>query len=474
MLVDLVTGSAGATDSGSRPGSIPLLGNLATLGLGLVLVVAAGSRRIRNSRLLGLALVFEILLCFILSVSNPLSIYEATGALPSLTWVTPLIILFPLVVPCPPGRTLAAALVAAAMRPLGILLLAEAVRIPADAGAYLAASFSPALAVVMATFGSRVVYGLGLDVAAARRMGSYRLERLLGRGGMGEVWLARHDLLARPAALKLVRPEFLGIAGQEPSSVLRRFEREAQATAALRSPHTIGLYDFGIADDGTFYYVMELLDGLDMETLVKRFGPVPPARAVHLLRQVCHSLAEAHESGLVHRDIKPANLFVCRYGRDVDFIKVLDFGLVKTGEQGAAGDLDLTGENMVPGTPAYMAPERVLGRNPEDPRSDIYSVGCVAYWLLTGRQVFAGETPLEILMHHAQTAPTPPSDLLETPLPAALERLVLSCLEKDPARRPDSATALSEQLAGCAGQQPWTDSLARQWWERNSSGSSVA
>jgi serine/threonine-protein kinase len=317
----------------------------------------------------------------------------------------------------------------------------------------------------MAFYGSRVVYGLGLDVADARRMGSYRLERLLGSGGMGEVWLARHRLLARPAAVKLVRPELFASGGDPTYNIaLSRFEREAQTTASLRSAHTIELYDFGVADDGTFYYVMEVLDGLDAQSLVERFGPVPAERVVHLLRQVCASLGEAHEKGLVHRDIKPANIHVCRHGRDVDFVKVLDFGLVKTVD--ATGPARLTMDGAISGTPAYMAPEQILGHREPDARSDLYAVGCTAYWLLTGQLVFEGRSTMEMLMHHAHTVPVPPSQRTEMPVPHALDRLVLACLDKDADRRPQSADELSAALL--VGQERiWSRENARDWWDQH-------
>ena len=217
------------------------------------------------------------------------------------------------------------------------------------------------LITVMAYVGARVVYTLGKAVTEARELGSYQLVERLGQGGMGEVWRAQHRLLARPAAIKLIRT---GGSAQAPSAeAVRRFEREAQVTAGLSSPHTVQLFDFGVADDGTFYYVMELLDGLDLETLVRRHGPLPAERAIYLLRQVCHSLAEAESYGLVHRDIKPANLFVCRYGGEYDFVKVLDFGIAKVaqGDDGDTGVIELTRDNVVRGTPSYIAPEQALG-----------------------------------------------------------------------------------------------------------------
>lgn len=295
----------------------------------------------------------------------------------------------------------------------------------------------------------------------ARSLGSYRLEELLGRGGMGEVWRARHLLLARRAAIKLVRPEALGGDASSRQTMLARFEREAQATASLRSPHTIDVYDFGVSDQGTFYYVMELLEGLDAERLIRRFGAIPADRAVYLLRQVCDSLGEAHANGLVHRDIKPSNMYVCRYGRAVDFVKVLDFGLVKPRHAGAT---QLTAEQVVSGTPAFMAPEQVLGAKEADARSDLYALGCVAHWLLTGRYVFDGANAIHVMMEHVRATPLPPSKRTELPITPALDQLVLACLEKDPANRPQSADEIADALAGVSTNGSWTQERAHQWW----------
>jgi serine/threonine protein kinase len=316
----------------------------------------------------------------------------------------------------------------------------------------------------MAYVGARVVYQLGSEVKRARELGSYRLEEKLGEGGMGEVWRARHRMLARPAAIKLIRPS---VAGDAPAGIskeaVRRFEREAQVIARLRSPHTVELFDFGMAADGAFYYVMELLDGLDADSLLRRFGPIPPERAIYLLRQVCHSLSEAQSCGLVHRDIKPANIFLCRYGEEYDFVKVLDFGIVGAVRDAADPSLVHTRENAVRGTPAFIAPEQAMGID-LDGRADIYATGCVAYWLLTGQFVFTAETPMGLLLQHAQTPPTPPSARTDLPIPPALDDLVLSCLAKDPANRPQSARELSLRLAEVEGASAWTQDRAREWW----------
>lgn len=467
MVIDHFAARAGSAPSPGPLSRIAQLASALSFASALAVLVLTRLRRLPTPRLIQLGLGFEVLLCALIAIGNPLSSYEAVGALPFLTWVTPLVIFFPMILPCTPRQTLVTAILAASTQPLALALLSALGSLPVRLGDYFVAAFSPSLAVLIAYFGSRAIYNLGLDVAQARRMGSYELQTLIGRGGMGEVWRARHRLLARPAAIKFIRPEFLVGAGErERELLLRRFEREAKATAALRSPHTIELFDCGLTEDGTFYYVMELLDGYDAHSLVAQHGPLPWPRAVHLLGQVCHSLAEAHEAGLVHRDIKPANVFVCRYGRDLDFAKVLDFGLVKTAAGGAldAGD-PITLQNVVNGTPAFMAPEQAMGAGESDARSDIYAVGCLAFWLLTGQRVFGGETALEILVHHAKTPARAPSACGAQNLPAALDALVLACLEKDPARRPQSAEALSAALAACAGERHWSQQDARRWWD---------
>jgi len=270
-------------------------------------------------------------------------------------------------------------------------------------------------------------------------------------------------LLARPAAIKLIRPPGNDVAISDDAR--RRFEREAQAIARLRSPHTVTLFDFGISDEGSFYYVMELLDGMDVETLVERFGPIPAERVVYILRQMCHSLSEAESCGLVHRDIKPANVFLCRYGEDHDFVKVLDFGIAKAVHTAPdAMETSITSGHVIQGTPAFMAPEQALGSADVDSRADIYSTGCVAYWLLTGEFVFTADTTMQMLLAHAQTAPEPPSSRTELPVPPDLDALVLACLAKDRDARPTSARELLARLDTIALQRQWTEVRAREWW----------
>ena len=291
-------------------------------------------------------------------------------------------------------------------------------------------------------------------------LGHYRLMEKLGEGGMGEVWRGRHQLLARPCAIKLIKPELLGASKRE--AAIERFRLEAQTIARLTSPNTVRLYDFGVSETGGFYFVMELLSGMDVFSLVQRFGALLPERVVAVLRQACRSLAEAHAAGVLHRDIKPHNLFLCRLGVEFDVLKVLDFGLVKSIHEGAA---QITTDGVLTGTPAYMPPERVLG-GPADERSDIYALGCVAYWMLTGRTVFTGE-PMAVMIHHARTAPEPPSKVSGFAIPDRLEQIVLACLEKAADKRPSSAIDLWRELGEVPLTSSWTAERAELWWCEN-------
>jgi serine/threonine-protein kinase len=296
------------------------------------------------------------------------------------------------------------------------------------------------------------------------RVGSYRLVERLGAGGMGEVWLGRHQLLARPAAIKIVRDAAIA-ADADGQTIRERFAREAQTTAELRSPHTVQLFDFGLTETGAFYYVMEQLRGLDLQRMVERHGPTPPERAVCLLKQACRSLSEAHALGLVHRDIKPANLFVCRLGQEYDFLKVLDFGVVSRQDRDASASITMTG--MVLGTPAYLAPELLGGAGSFDHRVDLYALGCVAYWLLTGRTPFETRDTMTLLQHTSTTTPTAPSQISTADVSPEMDALVLECLSKDPSGRPANADVLWERLDRLPIKVPWDPRHARRWWEQH-------
>ncbi len=464
-LLSVVTTILSFFSPGNGPPSpVGRAGDLMFCVISAAVYLAVRSRRLGNARVRDLGMVYEVLLCLNISVGSVWVSWLETGHLPPLTWTAVLIVLFPLVIPSRPRRTLITALAGAATAPLGLGILAAMHAIPVRPGDYIDVAVRPLMCVALAYFGSRVIYGISMDVARAREMGSYHLESLLGRGGMGEVWRASHRLLARPAAIKLIRVDWL--VNSQPGNrkiILERFEREAQATAAMRSPHTVQLYDYGVTEQGFFYYAMELLDGLDLQALVERHGPLPPERTIHLLAQVCHSLAEAHGKDLIHRDIKPANVYVCRYGREFDFVKLLDFGLVES-RAGADATETMDGTTVAVGTLGYMSPEQVLGSS-LDARADLYSVGCLAYWLLTGRKVFDGENPNRILLQHVQAAPGPPSQWAFGAIPPGLDAIVLACLEKDPDRRPQSADALAQQLMQCTPTDVWSPERAAAWWK---------
>lgn len=410
---------------------------------------------------LNLGLAYEILVAAGIGLVN-----QWTPNTGGLSWICVLVVVHPIVVPHTRARTLAAAMIAASMDPLGLAIAgARGVPLP-PTGVMVWAVLPNYICAAVAVIASHVITRLGRAVRTARELGSYRLGELLGRGGMGEVYLARHRFLARPAAIKLIRPDpALARSAREAELLMRRFRREAEAAASLHSPHTIALYDFGVTDDGTLYYVMELLDGLDLERLVERFGPQPAPRVVHLLTQACHSLAEAHAVGLIHRDVKPANLVACRVGLEHDFIKVLDFGLVKLVRPHAPQESLATAPGEAAGTPAYMAPEVATGDRELDHRSDIYSLGCVAYWLLTGQTVFTGDNPVKMMLDHVRKAPEPPSAQSELPIPPDLDRLVLDCLAKRRDGRPRDAGELARRLATCDVGDPWSADRARAWWE---------
>ena len=426
------------------------------------------NRRVPLPVVMNVGLCFEVVSSYGIALAEYLepARLEMHGWM-GLSWVAVWTLLFTVVIPTRPYKALLAVLASVSAVPVVIglsIVTGRTTFSPSPAQFFFGIVFPYLLTTIMAYVGARVVYTLGAAVTEARELGSYRLVERLGAGGMGEVWRAQHRLLARPAAIKLIRGATDDIGASD--DAVRRFEREAQVTARLSSPHTVQLFDFGVAADGRFYYVMELLDGLDLETLVKRYGPLPAERVIYLLRQVCHSLAEAASYGLVHRDIKPANLFACRYGGDCDFVKVLDFGIAKAADHMMeTGVIGLTRDHSLRGTPAYIAPEQALGGPAIDSRADIYATGCVAYFLLTGELVFTGDTPMAVVVHHAHTTPIPPSERSELPIPPPLERLVMACLAKSPADRPQSAKELSRQLAEIGGLKPWTEERAREWWD---------
>jgi serine/threonine-protein kinase len=321
------------------------------------------------------------------------------------------------------------------------------------------------IAVAMAAGFSRMIHGLRKEVRDIRRLGQYTLEKKLGEGGMGVVYRASHAMLRRPTAVKLLSPDRSG------KDDLARFEREVQRTAMLTHPNTVTVFDYGRTTDGVFYYAMELLEGASLEEIVELDGAQPEERVIHLLEQAAASLAEAHDAGLIHRDVKPGNILVVDRGGIADLVKVVDFGLVKVVGLGTSGDAmsepALSVANTITGTPLYIAPEAVTEPESVDARTDIYALGAVGYWLLTGTHVFRGRSIVEVLGHHLHSAPEPPSTRLGAPVAPDLEALLLACLAKRPEDRPASAHVLRERLRACAAFGRWTNDRAARWWARH-------
>lgn len=311
-----------------------------------------------------------------------------------------------------------------------------------------------------ATVGVYTIGSLRREAYEARRLGQYRLKQRLGSGGMGEVYLAEHQLMKRPCAIKLIRPEKAG----DPR-VFARFEREVRSTAKLSHWNTVEIFDYGSSEDGTFYYVMEYLPGLNLTQLVERCGPMPAERVIYLMTQTCEALAEAHNQGLIHRDIKPGNIFAAHRGGMYDVAKLLDFGLVKP-FGGETGSMELTQEGSIHGSPLYISPEQATGDDGTDPRTDIYSLGAVMYFLLTGQPPFDGQRPMKVLIAHVHEEVTPPSRLVAG-IPDDLERVVMRCLAKRREDRYPDAVSLQNALQQCTSAGRWSREIARRWWEEH-------
>ena len=355
----------------------------------------------------------------------------------------------------------AACVVAPIVAAPAVLVLTMAVQYPlvAEVARQRAASYALMLLVgaACAIYGTHVINALRREAFEAKKFGRYQLGKRLGIGGMGEVYLAEHQLLKRPCAIKLIRPEHV----QHPNA-LARFEREVRSCAKLSHWNTVEVYDYGRTDDGVFYYVMEFLPGMNLHDLVSRHGPMPPERAIHLLRQTCQALREAHAAGLIHRDIKPANIFAAERGGVYDVAKLLDFGLVKPLADVEATQLTQVG--MIAGSLLYISPEQALGDYEPEPRTDIYSLGAVAYYLLTGRPPFEGKTAASLVVAHARDEVAPPSTH-RPDLPTDLGQVVLRCLEKDPEDRYPDAASLDAALGACQDADKWPPERAARWWD---------
>ena len=454
---------------------------IAATSIVMSLALFAYTRRNRNSKLsLDLGLAYMIAISCAIGIMFHVgmiyygdSVTRTLAVTPEISWIGAVILIFAAIVPTPTRKTVVAALIAVSMNPVGMLIGRWHGSLDFGvASNVLVMHYPDFLLVGAAGVISHIVTQLGRQVTRAREMGSYRLGELLGRGGMGEVYKATHTMLARPAAIKLIRPESLGAGNGEGAQLaLRRFTREAEAAANLRSPHTVEVYDFGVTEDQTLYFVMEMLDGMDLETLVRQYGALPAGRVIYIVLQVCESLAEAHARGLVHRDIKPANIHVGCVGLRHDFVKVLDFGLVKEVKRPSAQDSLITAAGLALGTPSYMAPELALAEA-VDGRADVYALGCVAYFLLTGRLVFEADNPMRVMVKHIEEKPVPPSQRTTLPIPPSLDDAILGCLAKDPAARTPSAAALADALSEAERDvEPWGEAQAAAWWSERRDGS---
>jgi hypothetical protein len=444
---------------------------IALIGLLISLAMAwyAARKGVDRERILTLALGHEVVTAALVSAIAWWAPGETFRT--SLSPICLFLPIYPALAPLSWKRVLTAGVLAATTDVLGWAIAEARGVAPSAEPLQMFFSFSTTyLCAILSMLPATIIRRLGREVQEARDMGAYRIGKLIGKGGMGEVYRASHRLLARPAAVKVIGVSDMSeLDGDTRTRAVERFRREAAVAAALTSPHTISLFDFGVTAQGTYYYVMELLHGMDLQAMVDRHGPIPPARALHFLRQATISLAEAHQFGIVHRDIKPSNIFASRLGLEVDFVKVLDFGVVKV-ETKKLDDasLKLSREDVPIGTPAYMAPEGVDGGAALTPASDIYSLGCVAFFILTGDMVFRATSVLQMAIKHMEEAPRTPSTVQTTNgITPELDELVLRCLSKKPEDRPADALALLGMITPLAKAMPWGPEAASEWWESN-------
>jgi serine/threonine protein kinase len=443
---------------------LSLLGIIAFAGLFFVI---QRNGWVRKETLLDIGIIFQVYVSFaiaMLETSMPIKNDVVLGHSAVAIWLS----ICGLVLPNVPAKAGIAAVLSASMWPAAYFFNAWLYGFEVLPASRLAVWMFPnyMMAIWMVILNKRM-FRMQIKQARAEELGSYQLDYLIGKGGMGEVWRARHKMLARDAAIKLIRPDVLaGVNARQENIMRKRFEREARATASLRSPHTVALFDFGRTKEDTFYYVMELLDGIDLQSLVERYGPLHPGRVAHILMQAAESLEEAHRAGLVHRDIKPRNLILAKLGLQYDFTKVLDFGLVKSNMVKDASLMSLDG--VATGTPAYLPPEIALGESQIDGRADLYSLGCVAYFLLTGQLLFNETNPTALALAHVQKTVVPLSERTELPIPLALEMIVMQLLEKKPENRLKSAQELQRRLRAIASDlPPYTQEDAANWWHTN-------
>jgi eukaryotic-like serine/threonine-protein kinase len=447
----------------ARPKGADVVHPTAVIGLvimGVLWVTQLAKRQPTIERLYWIDLVVSVGIGFVFGLSAYMSADQRAAVWTAFVFVVFIVMGRALIVPSSPRRTLVVS--AAAMAPLAAAGVAMSIRHP-EFLEFPPVAFAVGdlmcvgVTVVLATTGSGVIYGLRQKVSEAMQLGSYTLDEKIGEGGMGAVYRAHHAMLRRPTAIKLLPPAKLG------AESLDRFEREVQHMSQLTHPNTVAVYDYGRSPDGVFYYAMEFLDGIDLETLVKVDGPQAAPRVVHILRQVCGALDEAHGLGLTHRDIKPANVILCRRGNQPDVAKVVDFGLVK---EITRETTDHSATQVILGTPAYIAPEAVTDPETVGPPADLYALGAVGYYLLTGKRVFEGKTVIDLCVQHVSSQALPPSERTTRPIPPDLEALIMQCLAKAPADRPTSARALRVALARLPVYRDWDEATALSWWER--------
>lgn len=452
---------ASATWSGPPNPEDPILMGICALVSFLVAFIVR-KPDLDRSTMMDIAVAYQVLFCLIISLAEALNSRQAGDSVWGVSWVCVVLVAFPATLPYRRGPMLLAAVMSAFTGPIMYLIATPIQGKELILGEALNMYIPNFVTLGLASSTILFIANWAKTLEQARRMGSYRLVKRIGLGGMGEVWKAEHETLARPAAIKLIRASEPG-SGTNVAKMEKRFYREAQATAALSSSHTVTVFDYGTTRDGDQYFVMELLDGITLQDAVSKYGPMQPERVICLLEQICQSLAEAHDANLIHRDIKPANIFICQKGSEYDFIKVLDFGLVKP-ELDSNTVLTLGADFL--GTPAYIAPEVAKG-NEFDQRSDIYSLGCVAYFLLSNELVFTGDNPIDMILKHADEKPIPIADRSSQPLPKGLNDLIMGCLAKDPSMRPQNCIEILDVLEKIGAENHWTRIAAQAWWQHN-------